>query len=45
MAKLIEKGWALQPSVVNKGVNLGTTNAQRINLALKMHSHDVISPD
>ena len=43
-AKLIEQGWALQPSLVNKRINLGTTSAQIINLALKERSSDVIRP-
>ena len=41
--KLIEYDWALHPSAVNKSINLGTTNAQRIDLALKIRSRDVIS--
>ena len=44
ISKLIEKGWALQPAVVNESINLGTTTAQRIDLALKVRSHNVISP-
>ena len=40
-AKLIE--WALQASTVNKSINLGTTNAQGIDMALKMGSHDINS--
>ena len=44
MAKLIEKGWALQPSVINKGINLGTTNAHKIDLDLKVQSRKVMSP-
>ena len=28
-SKLIEEGWALQPSLVNNNINLGTTNAQK----------------
>ena len=42
--KLIELSWALQPSVVNKRIYLGTTNAHSIDLAQKMPSYDVISP-
>ena len=41
-SKFIEYGWALQPAVVNEYVNLGTTNAHRIDLALKIWSCDVI---
>ena len=33
--KLIEKGWALQASTVNKSINFGTINAQRIDLGIK----------
>ena len=44
LTKLIESGWALQSSVGNKIFNLGTTNANRIDLALKMRSCDIISP-
>ena len=33
--KLIEKGWALQASTVNKSINFGTINAQRIDLGVK----------
>ena len=36
--------WGTQPSVVNKIFNLGTTNTQSIDLALKMQSCDIISP-
>ena len=43
-AKLIEQGWALQPSLVNKSINLGTTNTQGIDQVLKVLSHDVIIP-
>ena len=43
-SNLIEIGWALQASLVNKSINLGTTNAQRIDLALKVRSRGVISP-
>ena len=28
-----EQGWALKPAAVNKSINLGTTNAQRIDPA------------
>ena len=50
--KLIETGWSLQPSAVNKlwtinenhCLNLGTTNTEIIDLTLKMQSHDIISP-
>ena len=42
--KLIEYDWALQPAEVNKSINLGTINPQRIDLALKRQSCDVISP-
>ena len=42
--KLFEKGWAPQPAAVNKSINLGTTNAQIIDLSLKRQSCDVISP-
>ena len=42
--KLKEKGWTLLPSAVNKRTNLGTTNIQRIDLALEMGSTDIISP-
>ena len=43
-SKLMEEGWALQTAVVNKSINLGTTNAHRIGLALKIWSWYVISP-
>ena len=43
VAKLKEKGWALQPGLVNKSINLGNTNAQRIDQALKVQSCDTIS--
>ena len=42
--KLIELGWALQPALVNKSIHLGNTNTQRIDLAFKEQSCDVISP-
>ena len=38
----MEQGWALQPAVVNESINLGTTNAQRIDQAPKVRSCDVI---
>ena len=38
-AKLIEQGWALQPSPVNQ---LGDHKSQRADQALKVQSHDVI---
>ena len=41
---LIKQGWALQLSLVNQSINLGTTNAQRFYLALKVQSYDVITP-
>ena len=34
----------LRPSLVDISFNLGTTNTQRIDLALKVRSCDVISP-
>ena len=43
VAKLKEKGWTLQPGLVNKSINLGSTNAQRIDQALKVQSCDAIS--
>ena len=44
LPKLIEKDWALLFSLVNKSINLGTTSAQRIDLAIKVRSSDVIRP-
>ena len=41
---LVEKDCPVQPSVVNKSLNLGTTNTDRIDLALKFLRFDVISP-
>ena len=41
---LNNKGWALQPTIRNNSINLGTGKAPRIDLALKVCSHDVISP-
>ena len=41
---LIKQGWALQLSLVNQSINLGTTSAQRFYLALKVQSYDVITP-
>ena len=43
-SNLIEKGWAPQASLVNNSINLAITNTQRIDLALKVRSRDVISP-
>ena len=43
-SELLEEGWALQASAVNKSINLVTQNAQRIDLALKMQSCVIISP-
>ena len=40
----MEYRWVLQLVVVNKNVKLGTTNAHRMYLALKIHSWDAISP-
>ena len=40
----MEYGLALQPALVNKSINLWTTNAKRIDLALKMRNGDVIGP-
>ena len=40
----IDLGWAHQRSVVNKSINSGTTNTHRIDLPLKIHSCDIISP-
>ena len=42
--QLIEKGWALQLSGINNSINLGATNAARIDLALKNRSRGVVSP-
>ena len=39
-----KKGWTLKPSLVSKSINFGTTNAQKIDLALKVRSCQVISP-
>ena len=41
---LNNKGWALQPTIGNNSINLGTGKAPRIDLALKVRSVDVISP-
>ena len=43
-SKLIEYGLALHPALINKSINLGTTNAKRIDPALKVGSCDIISP-
>ena len=42
--KSLEQSWALQPPVVYNSINLVTTNAHIIDLALKNRSRDVISP-
>ena len=42
--KLIEDGRALQPALVNWSINLGTTNALKMDRALKIWSCDVIRP-
>ena len=44
LPKLSELSWALQPALVKMSINFGTTNAQRIYLALKVRSCDIISP-
>ena len=41
--KYRKANWVLQPSQVIKSINLGATNAQRIDLGLKVQSRDVTS--
>ena len=41
---LIEKGWALQPALVNQSIDLRTTCVSSIDTAVKVCSCNFISP-